>query len=337
MSIRNRLVAALAVCLVAVGATAAYLVVARDSQQRAAQAAQAPATAAVAAVESVPRIVFRHVAPGQEHGQVALVPLGDPTGRRAITAMSCDRVYASGTRTLCLTPSAVASVFETQVHTRGEPTVVAPLSGTPSRARLSGDGKLVATTSFVAGDSYDVEGFSTRTVIRPTDGAARVELEAFRLLHHGKVIRPADRNYWGVTFAGDGDTFFVTVAFDEQTWLARGSLRSATVTTQRPDAECPSLSPDGRRVAYKKLQGRDPGDWRIAVLDLASGRETVLAEDRSVDDQVEWLDDHRILYAMPRDDGTPGLLGSDVWVVPDDGSGTPQVLIKDASSPAVVR
>jgi hypothetical protein len=63
------------------------------------------------------------------------------------------------------------------------------------------------------------------------------------------------------------------------------------------------------------------------VLDLASGRETPLAETRSVDDQVEWLDDGRILY---------GLQG-DIWVVPADGSGTPQVYLADALSPAVVR
>jgi Tol biopolymer transport system component len=146
-----------------------------------------------------------------------------------------------------------------------------------------------------------------------------------------------DRNYWGVTFASDNQTFYVTVAFGGQNWLARGSLTSRTVTTMRADVECPSLSPDERRIAYKKLEGRSPGDWRIAVLDLASGMEKVLGGETSIDDQVEWLDDSRLLYGVPRDDGMSSVLTSDVWVVPADGSSAPTVLIRDASSPAVVR
>ena len=38
------------------------------------------------------------------------------------------------------------------------------LAGVPSRARVSGDGRYGATTSFVSGDSYAKPGaFSTRT------------------------------------------------------------------------------------------------------------------------------------------------------------------------------
>ena len=46
-----------------------------------------------------------------------------------------------------------------------------------------------------------------------------------------------------------------------------------------------------------------------------------------MDDQVEWLDDERILYGR---DGS-------IWVVPADGSGHPERLIEGADSPAVVR
>ena len=76
-----------------------------------------------------------------------------------------------------------------------------------------------------------------------------------------------------------------------------------------------------------RLQEAHGNTWRLHVLDLASGRETALAETRSVDDQVEWLDDERIMY---------GLAG-DVWVVAADGGGKPRVFIPDALSPAVVR
>jgi hypothetical protein len=70
------------------------------------------------------------------------------------------------------------------------------------------------------------------------------------------------------------------------------------------------------------------------VLDLATGRETLLAETRSVDDQVEWLDNGHLLYQLSR----PGAEGtvSDIWQVPADGTGAASVLISEASSPAVV-
>ena len=63
------------------------------------------------------------------------------------------------------------------------------------------------------------------------------------------------------------------------------------------------------------------------MLDLETMRETPLAESRSVDDQVEWLDDERVLYGV---DG-------DVWTATADGSGKPRRFVSDASSPAVVR
>jgi hypothetical protein len=62
----------------------------------------------------------------------------------------------------------------------------------------------------------------------------------------------------------------------------------------------------------------------------------MLAETRSVDDQVEWLDDATIVYGLPRT-GTSGAATSDLWAVPADGTGAPRTLVKDAWSPAVVR
>ncbi len=85
-----------------------------------------------------------------------------------------------------------------------------------------------------------------------------------------------------------------------QAWLVKGSVSVRTMTSLRTDAECPSISPDRTRVAFKTRLGNPaPGQWSIAVLNLATGAETVLAERRSVDDQVEWLDDRTVLYALP--------------------------------------
>jgi hypothetical protein len=62
-----------------------------------------------------------------------------------------------------------------------------------------------------------------------------------------------------------------------------------------------------------------------------------LTEGRSVDDQVDWLDDGRVVYGLPRASSGGAAATSDVWVVPADGTGSPQVLVHDAWSPAVVR
>jgi hypothetical protein len=75
--------------------------------------------------------------------------------------------------------------------------------------------------------------------------------------------------------------------------------------------------------------------FAFGVVSLPIDVSSLLAETRSVDDQVEWLDDDRLLYGLCR----PGseATTSDVWVVPADGSGTAAVLIPEASSPAVIR
>ena len=77
-----------------------------------------------------------------------------------------------------------------------------------------------------------------------------------------------------------------------------------------------------------------PGHWRLVDYDLVTGTTVPLAETRSVDDQVAWLDATHVLYGLPR--GGAGAARSDVWSVPADGSGHPSVLIPDAWSPAVV-
>ena len=102
------------------------------------------------------------------------------------------------------------------------------------------------------------------------------------------------------------------------------------------DAECPSISPDGTEVAYKKRSTTVAGQpvWAMAVLDLATGDETLLAETRGLDDQVEWLDDDTLLYGLPRAD-VPGT--TDVWEVDTSADAVPAVLIPGAWSPAVVQ
>jgi len=109
-----------------------------------------------------------------------------------------------------------------------------------------------------------------------------------------------------------------------------------TLTSLRTDVECPALSPDGTKLGYKKRLGNPtPGVWRLAVLDLKTNIETILAETRNVDDQVEWLDDNHVLYQLPRS-GSDATV-TDIWSVPADGTGAPELLIPEGSSPAVIR
>jgi hypothetical protein len=205
-----------------------------------------------------------------------------------------------------------------------------PLPGIPSRVRVSPSGRIIAWTSFVRGDSYAPGDFSTRTGLYDlTTGTLVGSIEDFRATVDGAPWRREDVNYWGVTLASDDRTFYATLASAGRTWLVRGDLSARTITSVRQNVECPSLSPDETRIAYKKRVG---DVWRLTVLDLMSGAETPLAEAASVDDQVAWLDARTVLYARP----ARGRDGSDVWRVSADGGGTPAVYLADAGSPAVI-
>jgi dipeptidyl aminopeptidase/acylaminoacyl peptidase len=336
MSPRLRLVVLLAVVLAMVAGTVAYVMRVRGRQAEA-SAAPGPARADLASVLAQPHLVFRNTALGQGYGKVAAVPLAGPDGPRAITPASCDRVYAIAAEAVCLSANrGLTTTYKAQVlGSDWSPARDLPLTGLPNRARISHDGTLVATTTFVYGDSYTNPGqFSTRTVITRSTGEQVADLETFRFTVGDHTMSATDRNFWGVTFADD-DAFYATGASGGKTWLVKGSVSGHTLTALREDVECPSLSPDGTRIAFKKHGDLPPGQWRLAVYDLRTAKETLLAEARSVDDQVEWLGNSTILYGLPR--GGTATATSDVWSVPADGGGTPRVLVHDAWSPAVVR
>jgi hypothetical protein len=237
--------------------------------------------------------------------------------------------YAAGSG-LCLAfevdplPGYRAQVFGSDFKVRG----THGLEGFPSRARVSPDGRYGAFTIFVSGHSYRDLQFSTRTgILDMRTGKYLVKnLESFKVLRDGHEIRSRDFNFWGVTFARDSGKFYATLWTQGSAYLVEGDLRTRTMRVLRENAECPSLSPDETRVAYKK-RSNGTGPWQFYVLDLASGRETPVADTHSRDDQVEWLDDNRISYGG----------NGKIWVVPADGSGSPKVLVDRAYSPAVLR
>jgi Tol biopolymer transport system component len=337
--VRLRIAVLAVVLLAAMLGAGGYVWRVRQSQAKTLAAAPAVVQGGdVAALRTQPHLTFRSTALGPSYGRVAVVPLSQPDGPRAFTPASCERVYATDHDAICVSADrGVVTTYRAQLlDASWNPAKNLPLTGIPSRARLSRDGTLAATTTFVFGDSYANPGqFSTRTTIARTDGTVVGDIEKFRLVIDGKTSTAADKNLWGVTFADD-DTFYATAATARKTWLVKGSLSQRTVTAIRGDVECPSLSPDGTRIAFKKHGDLPPGRWRLAVYNLKTGTETLLAEKHSVDDQVEWLDDATLIYGLPRTAGN-GADTSDVWRVPANGGGSPQVLVHDAWSPAVVR
>ncbi|MFF5052933.1 TolB family protein [Micromonospora sp. NPDC000663] len=262
---------------------------------------------------------------------VSAVDATEPDGPRTVSALECLRVYAAAGTGVCLRPETAWSYQVVVLDAALRQTRALSVPGLPNRARVSASGRMVSWTTFVGGDSYTASGFSTRTGILDTVTGARVQsLEGFAITRDGRAYRNADVNYWGVTFTADDNRFYATLSTQGRRYLVRGDLAARTVETVKENVECPSLSPDGTRLAFKEAIDADPAKgWRLSVLDLASMRVTATAETSSVDDQAAWLDGATLAYTLRVSDGRP-----DVWSVPADGSGTPTLLIPGAESPS---
>ncbi len=301
----------------------------------------APGNAAIeqlARIRAAPHVLFRNLdlQPEGAFGRLAAAPLAAADGSdgarppRAVTGQSCVRVHTGGDRGICLemldegTRKATLRVFGPDLAELWS----TPLDGLPSRARVSRDGSVGAVTVFVTGHSYSDGAMSTRTTLVDLR-ALRVlvaDLEELPVTRDGQRVAAADVNFWGVTFAPAGSTFHATLGSSGKTWLLEGDLQSRQMRTLREDVECPSRSPDGSKLVFKKR--RDGADgWRLHVLELATMAERALDETRSIDDQVEWLDDAHVLYKH----------GANVYSLPLAPGSKAEIFLERASSPAVAR
>jgi hypothetical protein len=254
-----------------------------------------------------------------------------PDGRaRRAGRLACKRVHVgTDARTgLCLAAARSGIGYEGVVFDdRYRPLRRFPIVGVPDRARVSSDGRYGGYTTF---DSAGSEGyfasagdFSTRTeIVDMGTGESLLRLDDLEVTRDGAPFEPPDAQFWGVTFAG-GDRFYATLATGRDHYLIAGDASSGRARVVRSGIECPALSPDGRRIAYKRRIG-STNRWRLHVLDLDTGADVALAESRSIDDQPEWLGDDTILYSDDRA----------VFTAPADGSDGVRRLAARATSPA---
>ena len=261
-----------AVGVVVLVASSIVLMSAIRNDRTASYAATSPALPArsAAAIAAAPHLLFRHTAIDQNYSRLGITPLdARHPSDRAAAEFTCERVsYAAG-HGICL--QADRGVFTTYKAVFFDRTLKASrsfkLAGSPSRTRVSSDGRVGAITVFVTGQAHGYAGgaFSTKTTILDmASGDELGDLEQFTTWRDGARFKAADFNFWGVTFARDSNVFYATLRTaaatpKATTYLVRGDLGLRKLTVLRENVECPSLSPDNRLIAFKKRTGGGHG------------------------------------------------------------------------------
>jgi hypothetical protein len=281
-----------------------------------------------------PFLIFRTLSPPEGHGNVALLRLGAASGERQLTNLSCLRLHYASGRGLCVVQESVKndSVYAAYVFdralTRGRRI---PLGGVPTRVRVAPNGRRGAITTYFEEESPAGERLAIDSIIVDmAAGRVIADLREFRIESDGLPAPTPPIDVGNVSFERDGDRFFASIATPRERYLAAGSIRERRMTTIRTGVASESLSPDGRRLLVKKQSA--PGVWQLAVIDLRDWSERNLQHgQRSIDDQVEWLDNEHVVYHDTDDSGTS------LWLLAVDGVSGPRVFVKDAYSGAVQR
>ena len=166
---RGRVVAFAVIAVLVIAGGGTYVLRAARQSDAAVAAAAASESATprldAAAVLTVPHLVVRNTALGPSNGEIALVPLSNPGGPRALVDVRCERVYSVAAGGFCLTAHrGVVTTYQGRLLGPDlQPVRDVKIVGGPSRARVSADATRAASTVFVSGHSYMDTGFSTVT------------------------------------------------------------------------------------------------------------------------------------------------------------------------------
>jgi len=287
------------------------------------------------------RIFFRHNSVDKNYGRLAFVKYEHPDQPEFVGALSCEVAHVAGGRGICLAANRgvfttyVAKLFDAKTF---QILAEIPLKGAPIRCRMSSDGKLAALTVFINRHANESLNSSTQTLLINVDnGRVVANLEEFKVTRDGLSFSNKDFSLRGVTFTPDARNFYATLSTNQRHFLVKGDIANRSAVVIHDNVECPSLSPDASRIAYKKRFVADGRVfWQLSVLDLKTDRETPLGEKRSVDDQLEWLDNDHVLYSLPETDNGPGA-GTNVWLATVDGASasSPRLFLRKAYSPSV--
>jgi hypothetical protein len=285
--------------------------------------------------------VFVSRVPGEEYGQVERL---HPDGERERLGIECDRVHAGGGLLLCLgAADGIVPAGDAKLLSLGTPALEELWwrpTGRPSRARVAADGSYAAFTAFVAGHSYlEVGEFSTETIVA-TPAGQFTNAEFFGVDSDDDHYRAIDGNWWGVShIPGSDGEVVATFGAADRVEVLRIDIESAVATPLLSAGGCPSISPDGRHLVAKRPDPSVDVPAALVLFDLETGEDLVLAEDRFVDDQVEWLDDDTIVYAISRGPDGPGAdqPARDIWSLDLAPGAEPELLVPFADSPVIYR
>ncbi len=279
-------------------------------------------------------IAFVNRTPGDDYGRVGYI---DRTGVRQQTELECERLDLNANGGLCLdAANGIGGGGRGLVLDAGLNPVLRFGINLPSRAAASPNGEVVAWTGFSLGHDYLSPGeFATTTQLVEVERGIGANLEtvftAFDI--DGEIINDEERNFWGVTFV-DSDRFYATVGVGAETSIVEGRVSTSRLQVVHENATCPEVSPDGSLIVVKE---RREGDFfQLVAIDTATGARRDLPEARTVEDQVEFLDNDTIIYGLPNEsEGTEAQPAWDIWSL-DLNGGSPQLIVPFADSPAAI-
>src|SRR5262245_50301075 len=272
-----------------------------------------------------PFVMFRTLAPKGAFGRVAMARPAQPAARH-LTPLSCARVQWAAGVGLCVVEEAEGKTVHQLLYVFDRRFVLRTriaLAGIPIRARVSPDGRFASVTVYGEEESPNGERLASESMlIDARTGRVLGDLREFAVdnPHNLPIEQPVDIS--SVAFTADGDRFFATFATPSARYLASGAVSTRRLELVGAGLANEAVSPDGTRLIAKKQTG-SRGHWQLVVLDLTTKGEIDLNQGpRSIDDQVEWLDDAHVIYHDVTDEGTG------IWVLPTDGVGGPSLLIR---------